>query len=143
MSTPAQRYHAWRSRNRKAVVKRGDHKCELCGYWANDVDHAFQRHNIVAEPLASHPAFLTLLCAMCHRDATNNPKGETRWLVRQKALWRAQEQWPQLAVWGLCNDEVGEDEEGYQVGRARAVETELRSTGLWRVLECRAIERAS
>ena len=136
--TPAQRYRPWRERNRKEVVKRGDHKCELCGFWANDVDHAFQRHNIVAEPLASHPAFLTLLCAVCHREATDNPRGDTRWLIRQKALWRAQEQWPQLEVW--VSDEIPDD---YQVGMARAIESELRSTGLWRILECRAIERAA
>jgi hypothetical protein len=100
-------------------------RCSVCGASASDVDHVFQRRNIVAEPLASHPVFLASLCAACHKLVTEYPESHQRRDLRIAALCRAGAVWP---AWYAQLAELSLE------GAARDLERWLRNTGLWDTL---------
>ena len=124
VGTTKRRWNDYQAESRLAVVRRCGGKCEGCGAKGLRLKwhHAFGRRNVVAEPLASHPAMTCGLCDECHRTVHAMPEGGKNRDQRLMALRRAGE------LWGIGFDNLD------PVGDARALETMLREDGTWETL---------
>ncbi len=121
---PRSEWPTWQRRARRHLVARAGGRCEIEGCTRADGLHAHHvagRGRIVSEPLASHPALLSLLCDVHHRALHATPGGELEVSVLRTACDRVRETWGVSATEFRCRSDY--------MGLFRSLERTLRANG--------------